>query len=101
MSDRTGEDLLNELRQAITYYTVFPSPEAADAVTLWIATTYAVNVFDAAPRIHFTAPEKRSGKSRALDMTIATSHNPLVTTDATVAAVFRSIGDDPDRKSVV
>ena len=93
--DRTGEDLLNELRQAITYYTVFPTPEAADAVTLWIATTYAVNAFDAAPRIQFTAPEKGCGKSRALDMVAATSNNPLVTTDASVAAVFRSIGENP------
>jgi hypothetical protein len=94
-ADRTGADLLDELRQAITYYTVFPTAEAADAVVLWIATTYAVSVFDAAPRLHFTGPEKRCGKSRALDMAAATSNNPLVTTDATTAAVFRSIGDNP------
>lgn len=95
MGERTGVELLDELREAICYYTVFPSDQAADAVVLWIAATHAVTVFDAAPRIHFTGPEKRCGKSRALDMVIATCHNPLVTTDATVAAVFRSIGEDP------
>lgn len=95
MPERTGDELISELREAISYYTVFPSAQAADAVVLWIAATYAVDVFDAAPRIHFTGPEKRCGKSRALDMVISTCHNPLVTTDATVAAIFRSIGERP------
>lgn len=103
-ADRLGHDpaetsagaaLLDELVKAARFYTVFPTNQAADAVALWIATTYAVCAFDTAPRLHFTGPEKRCGKSRALDIVEATCHRPLITVNASVAAVFRSIGDDP------
>jgi hypothetical protein len=36
-----GASLLGELRQAFTRYVVFPSLQAADAVTLWTAATHA------------------------------------------------------------
>lgn len=90
-----GAALLDELLTALGRFVVFPSAEAADAVVLWIAATYAQDVLDAAPRLNFTGPEKRCGKSRALDMIEATCHAPLVTADASVAAIFRSIGPNP------
>jgi hypothetical protein len=90
-----GADLLSELHAALTRYVVLPSPEAADAVVLWIAATHGQPAFEHAPRLSVTAPEKRCGKSRLLDIISATCHAPLVTVNATVAAIFRSIGDDP------
>jgi hypothetical protein len=36
-----GARLLGELRQAFTRYVIFPSPHAADAVTLWTAASHA------------------------------------------------------------
>jgi len=42
------------------------------------------------------APEKRCGKSRLLDVIEATCHDPLITVNASAAAVYRAIGtDDP------
>jgi hypothetical protein len=71
----------------------FADHHAAAAVTLWIATTHALPAFECAPRLVLTSPEKRCGKTRALDIIRYTCHHPLATSDATVAAIFRSIGD--------
>jgi Protein of unknown function (DUF3631) len=93
MSD--GAHLLDELHTALTRYVAFPNPEAADAVTLWVAATHAQPAWEHAPRLAAISPEKRCGKSRLMDVVEATCHRPLITVNVTVAAVFRSIGDDP------
>jgi hypothetical protein len=93
MSD--GAHLLDELHTAVTRYVVLPTPEAADAVVLWIAASHAQPAWEHAPRLAAVSPEKRCGKSRLMDVVDATCHRPLITVNATVAAVFRSIGDDP------
>jgi hypothetical protein len=90
-----GARLLGELRQAFTRYVVLPSPEAADAVTLWTAATHAQPAWEHAPRLAVVSPLKRCGKSRLLDVVAETCHAPLITINATIAAVVRSIGQDP------
>jgi hypothetical protein len=90
-----GAKLLDELRAAVTRYVVFPSPEAADAVTLWTAATHAQPAWEHAPRLAVVSPLKRCGKSRLLDVVAETCHAPLITINATIAAVVRSIGADP------
>jgi hypothetical protein len=90
-----GARLLGELRQAFTRYVVFPSPQAADAVTLWTAATHAQPAWEHAPRLAVVSPLKRCGKSRLLDVVAETCHAPLITINATIAAVVRSIGADP------
>jgi Protein of unknown function (DUF3631) len=93
MSD--GAHLLDELHTALTKYVVLLTPEAEDAVALWIAASHAQPAWEHAPRLAVVSPEKRCGKSRLMDVVDATCHRPLITVNATVAAVFRSIGDDP------
>ncbi|HYS40530.1 MAG TPA: DUF3631 domain-containing protein, partial [Pseudonocardiaceae bacterium] len=90
-----GAALLDSLHTALTTYVILPSPEAADAVTLWIAATHAQPAWAHAPRLVIRGPEKRCGKSRLLDIVEATCHNPLITVNASPAAVYRSITDDP------
>jgi hypothetical protein len=90
-----GARLLGELRQAFSRYVVFPSPQAADAVTLWTAATHAQPAWEHAPRLAVVSPLKRCGKSRLLDVVAETCHAPLITVNATIAAVVRSIGQDP------
>lgn len=65
---------------------------AAVAVALWIATTHALPAFEHAPRLVLTSPEKRCAKSRTLDIISGTCHKPLVSVNATVAAIYRSLG---------
>ncbi|MBB3728133.1 DUF3631 domain-containing protein [Nonomuraea dietziae] len=90
-----GADLLDRLRASLTRYVILPSAETADAVTLWIAATHAQPAWAHAPRLVIRGPEKRCGKSRLLDIVEATCHEPFITVNATSAAVYRSITDDP------
>jgi hypothetical protein len=90
-----GVALLDEVHAALTRYVVLPSPAAVDAVVLWIAATHAQPAWAHAPRLVIRAPERRCGKSRLLDVVEATSHDPLITVNASPAAVYRSITPDP------
>lgn len=89
-----GAELLEELLATLTRYVVFPDPHAAVATTLWIAVTHALSAFQHAPRLVANSPQKRCGKSRLLDIIAGTCHRPLMSVNATVAAIFRSIGDE-------
>jgi hypothetical protein len=91
----SGSILLDAVRSALTNYVVLPTPQAADAVTLWIAATHAQPAWAHAPRLVIRGPEKRCGKSRLLDVVEALCHRPLITVNASPAAVYRSITDDP------
>jgi hypothetical protein len=90
-----GTALLTRLHEALTRYVVMPSEHATNAVVLWIAATHAQPAWAHAPRLVIRAPERRCGKSRLLDIVEATSHNPLITVNASPAAVYRSITPDP------
>jgi hypothetical protein len=89
-----GAALLDDLRAKLTRYVVLPSAQAADATALWVAATHAQAAWAHAPRMVIRAPERRCGKSRLLDVVEATSHNPLITVNASPAAVYRAIGSD-------
>jgi hypothetical protein len=90
-----GAQLLHELHAAFGKYVVFPSAEAHDAAVLWSAATHGQPAWEHAPRLTLTSPEKRCGKSRLMDVAEAVCYEPLVTVNASTAAVVRSITDDP------
>jgi hypothetical protein len=92
---RSGAGLLEELHAALTRYVIFPNPHAANAVTLWVAASHAQPAWEHAPRLAVVSPLKRCGKSRLLDVVAETCYGPLITVNATIAAVVRSIGQDP------
>jgi hypothetical protein len=87
-----GATILANLLAILTRYVILPSAEAAVAVVLWIAATHAQDAWAHAPRLVIRAPEKRCGKSRLLDIVEGTCHNPLITVNASPAAVYRAIG---------
>jgi hypothetical protein len=89
-----GAAILERLHAALRKYVILPSDEATDAVTLWIAATHAQAAWAHAPRLVIKAPEKRCGKSRLLDIVEGTCHAPLITVNASPAAVYRAIGSD-------
>src|SRR3954464_9680048 len=90
-----GAELLDALRAAVTKFVVLPSPQAADAVTLWIAATHAQPAWAHAPRLVIRGPEKRCGKSRLLETVEALCRDPFITGHSSSAAGYRSISDDP------
>ncbi|MCO1582036.1 DUF3631 domain-containing protein, partial [Crossiella sp. SN42] len=95
MTAINGADLLNELHAALTRYVILPTPQAVDAVVLWIAATHAQPAWAHAARLVIRAPEKRCGKSRLLDVVEACCHAPFITVNSSPAAVYRSITEDP------
>ncbi len=92
--DYDGAAILTGLAAVITRYVILPSDHAVTAVALWIAATHAQPAWQHAPRLVIRAPEKRCGKSRLLDIVEGTCHNPLITVNASPAAVYRAIGSD-------
>ena len=87
-----GAAILGQLHAVLTRYVILPSDEAAVAVALWIAATHAQPAWAHAPRLVIRAPVKRCGKSRLLDIVEGTCHAPLITVNASPAAVYRAIG---------
>ncbi|MFD7629337.1 DUF3631 domain-containing protein [Streptomyces sp. NPDC059851] len=88
-----GEVILDDLRATIRRYVVMPSEEALTAATLWAAATHLQTVWQHAPRLAVVGPAKRCGKSRLLEVLIEAVHDPLITVNASAAAIFRSISD--------
>jgi len=91
----SGAQLLDDLHGTFCRYVMFPDEHCAVSVVLWTATTHALQAFQHAPRLVINSPEKRCGKSRLLDVIAGTCHDPLVSVNATVAAIYRSIGAKP------
>ncbi|WP_405976717.1 DUF3631 domain-containing protein [Streptomyces sp. NBC_00988] len=89
-----GSALLDELRAQIAKFVILPSPEALDAVTLWVAATHLQAAWQHAPRLAVVGPAKRCGKSRLLDVLTETVHEPMLTINTTPAAIFRSITEE-------
>lgn len=89
-----GAELLDKVRDALTKYVIFPNPHCAVAVTLWAAATHGLPAWQHATRLAILSPQKRCGKSRLMDIVAAVSFSPLMCSDTSPAAVFRSIGDD-------
>lgn len=89
-----GAALLTELRDTLCRYVRFPDEDAAVAVALWVAATHAIEAWNAAPRLVLNSPQKRCGKTRALDVITGTCHAPLATVNASAPAIFRSLGEE-------
>lgn len=79
----------------IRRYCVLPGDHELVAVTLWVVLTHLVAEFDYAPRLVIRSAEKRSGKSRLLEVIDALAYSPLRAVNATVAYIFRSLTADP------
>lgn len=90
----TGTQILDDVLAAFRMYTVQPSGHAYIALTIYSAFTRAAGCFDFAPRLVLTSAEKRSGKTRTMEVVSTISAKPLIAANATVPALFRSLGGD-------
>lgn len=85
---------LDDVEATVRKFVALPSDHHYVAVALWIAASHAIGAWQHATRLCVTSPEKRCGKSRLLDLVEGMCRNPLMTVNATVAAVTRSIAED-------
>jgi hypothetical protein len=85
-----GRELLDEFRGLYAKHLVLQ--EGADAANaLWTMHTYVLDAGSVSPILAFTAPEKRSGKTTALELHQALDHRALPTSNITSASLFRIV----------
>jgi hypothetical protein len=85
-----GAALLEEMVTAIRQYVVFTEAQAL-ATALWAIFTHAFDAFDFSPRLAITSAEKRSGKTRLVEVLERTVDKPLFVSGITAAALLRVI----------
>jgi hypothetical protein len=90
----TGDELLREVHRVLTRYVVFPSPEAADAVTLYIPATHAQPAWQHATRLVVKSAEKRCGKTRLFEVSRELVYSPVPTVNISAASLVHSIDED-------
>jgi hypothetical protein len=100
--DETGavgrplSELLAAIVEFLERYLVFRSPLHAIVVALWIAHTHVLDAFDVTPYLHVHSPQKRSGKTRLLELLEPLVRRPWRVVEPTAATVYRKIAQgDP------
>ena len=85
-----GQVLLDELVAVLRRYVVLPDG-AAEAMALWVLHTHTIESAEITPRLALLSPEKRYGKTLALNMLQKLVWRPLPASNVTPAAVFRAV----------
>jgi hypothetical protein len=85
--------LLEEVRSFVRRYVVLTDAQAV-AITLWVFHTHAIDASETTPYLSVTSAEKRSGKTRLLEVLQLLVREPLLAANVTPAALFRSLGDE-------
>lgn len=87
-----GAQLLEEVARLFARHVVLPEG-AATALALWVVGTYTYDLFRVWPRLALLSPVKRCGKTTLIEALAATCCRPLVASNITPAALFRTIQD--------
>jgi len=82
--------LLDDLRALIRRYVIVDDAQA-DALVLWVAHTHALSAAEATPYLSLTSAEKRSGKTRLLEVLSLLSARPWLTGRVTAAVLVRKL----------
>jgi putative DNA primase/helicase len=85
-----GAALLDELAAIFRRYLVLPRC-GPDALGLWTLHTFAFEATDTSPYAAFTSPLHRCGKTRSITILRILVSKPLVSSNITPAALFRTV----------
>ena len=99
MEDNDLDNALTQTEELLRKLIVLKLDEHYWALTLWIAFCYSIPEFDYAPRLCFWSPEKRCGKSLALEVVSHLLPNSLMTSSISSASLFRIL--DRDNSKVI
>lgn len=100
LEGKPPSDILDLVLGFATLHVVFPTRAHAVAYTAWIAHTHFLQHFDSTPRLAIVAPEKQSGKTRALEVAESLIPNALRSSSTTTPVLFRLI-ESPDRPTIL
>jgi hypothetical protein len=84
--------LLDDVCAFIRRFVVLDDHQAV-AVTLWVAHTHVFEAFGCTPYLSISSSEKRSGKTRLLEVVELLVREPLPTANISDAALFRVIDE--------
>src|SRR6266481_7078960 len=87
-----GARLLDDVHTYLGRFVAYPSSQAHDAHALWVVHAHMMDAWDSTPRIAFLSPEPKSGKTRALEVTVPLVPFPVEAINVTPAYLFRKIG---------
>src|ERR1700729_3181303 len=85
------KSILDEIYGYVGKFISYPSEHARIAHVAWIAHTYLLPAFCAPPRLAVLSPEKRSGKTRLLDITKLLVQNPISMVSPSPASLYTLI----------
>ena len=84
-----------EVERFIGRFVVLSGPELRDAISLYVAHTWAFEAAHATPYLLVVSPEKKAGKSRLLEVLELLVRNPWRVVAASEAATFRKVAQRP------
>jgi hypothetical protein len=87
-----GAELLRKLAAYVRRYVVL-TDEQADLLALWVVHTYALDAADTTPYIEVASAEKRSGKTRLLEVLSTVVARSWFTGRVTSAVLVRKVAD--------
>lgn len=86
--------ILDEVSGCVKRYVFLGLPEQLTAIALWIAHTHIVEQFETTPYLALLSPEKRSGKTRTLDVAELLVARPWRAVTPSEAVLYRKIEAD-------
>jgi len=84
--------VLDDVARFVKRFVVLTDTQA-DTLALWSAHTHGIEAFDCTAYLAITSPEKRSGKTRLLEVLELIIREGLSTANISDAALFRSISE--------
>lgn len=87
-------ELLDAIASVIQRFVVLPSESVAVVLALFVAHTYAFAGSHSTPYLLIISPEKRSGKTRLMELLSILCARPWMVAGASEAALYRKIGQD-------
>ncbi len=87
--------LLEDVEAFVRRFIVFGSDAQVTAVVLWLLHTHAIGAAEVTPYLNICSAEKRSGKSRLLELLAALASSAVHVANISEAALFRMLGTAP------
>ncbi len=86
-----GQEVAKIINETVRGIVKFQDDEQADAVTLWILSSWLIDRWALFPKCLINSPEKRCGKSTLMEVVEAFVPNPLYVAQISPASMFRII----------
>ncbi|WNV90954.1 DUF3631 domain-containing protein [Umezawaea sp. Da 62-37] len=90
-----GHEILDQVRDFVARFSVFPSEHCAPMLALWYAHTWVADAFYTTPRLILSSPEPGSGKTRVLEIAQHLTKAAEMTAGGSAAALVRMVAAGP------